>query len=247
MTSFDYGDIDVQTKQSIENATSEIKILFCRTAANMIEIGLRLKQIKSQLTDRTWLRWLNSEFVMGERTAQHYMRAATVYSDCLGASNFNVSMKVLRELSSVDNAEIVSASVNSIVSSGEILDDARALKLIESKGAIVVGNTIEVTGTHSLKGQMVTIVEVDGPLTTVEIQGVQVTLLPLELGLEGRDRSAATTKSKPNYLQGVQSRNALLSEEVEELRDYLRQLLAIVKSGLVIPRELMEVVENVVN
>jgi hypothetical protein len=246
MTSFDYGDIDLQIKQSIENATSEIKILFCRTAANMIEIGLRLKQIKSQLPDRTWLRWLDSEFVMSERTAQHYMRAATVYSDCLGASNFNVSMKVLRALSSMDNAEIVSATVNEIVSSGETLDDARALKLIESKASIVVGNTIEVTGTHALKGQIVKIVEVDGPLTTVEVEGCQVTLLPLELGLEGRDRSSSA-KPKPNYLQGVQSRNALLSEEVDELRDYLRQLLAIIKSGLVIPRELMEVVENVIN
>lgn len=247
MTNFDYGELDLQTKQSISNATAEIKILFCRTAANMIEIGLRLNQIKAQLPDRTWLRWLDSEFTMTDRTAQYYMRAAAIYPQCSGAANFNVSMKVLRALSSVDNAEMISATVDDIVSSGEVFDDSRALKLIEQRGEIVVGATIEVTGNHSLKGQVVTIVEIDGSLTTVDFEGVQMTLLPMELGLEGRNRSDATPlKSKSNYLQVIQSQNALLTEELEELKNYLREILAFMGSGLPVPNKFIEAIKNVV-
>ena len=55
---------------------AEIKILSQQTAANIIEIGKRLKMAKEHVGHGEWGGWLEANFEFTDRTAQRFMKAA---------------------------------------------------------------------------------------------------------------------------------------------------------------------------
>lgn len=63
----------------IEQLTTEILIYKQQTAANIIEIGKRLNQVKELLPHGEWGRWLEEKVDFTDRTAQRFMKIANEF------------------------------------------------------------------------------------------------------------------------------------------------------------------------
>ena len=240
---FNYETLPLEVADQVRLSTSEIKILLCRTASSVLGIGLRLIEIKQCLSEQTWTQWLELEFNLSRRTAQYYMAAAKTFPECANNPNLNISIGVLRKLSGVNGSPIAAAAVAALVSNGELVTDDMALDFYASAMAIEVGATVEVLGNHELKGVTVTVVEIDGPIVTVSKDGVEYSLLPAELGLGKRKKTAIKQRSR--YTDTLQSHNEYISEELQELKTKIRRLVEMVRDGSVIPNDLLEELSNV--
>lgn len=241
---FDYSILPEEVARQVRSSASEIKVLMCRTASNIIEIGLRLNQIKSSLPEWTWTAWVESEFSLSERTAQYYMRAATTFPNFADNPNFSVSIGVLRQLSSQKTSAIVAPIITDKVNAGELINDAAAIGIIDASKSIEVGKTVRVTGNHELKGQSVLITEVDGPIVSVVYNHREYTLMPAEIGIEPIVKQIKPQK-KQDYLMTVQSHNDLLIDELETLKSHIKELVGLIKQGTIIPDYLLEILSNV--
>ena len=74
-----YASLDVETRIVVQQRTSEIKTLMRRTAQDIIDIGQKLIEVKAKLGHGLFGAWLQVEFEWTDRTAQNYMRVATVF------------------------------------------------------------------------------------------------------------------------------------------------------------------------
>lgn len=63
----------------LDTLVAEIKILSRQTAGNIIEIGKRLIQAKSQVAHGNWERWLIENLELSTRRAQQFMKIAEEY------------------------------------------------------------------------------------------------------------------------------------------------------------------------
>ena len=74
MTLFDYRSLDAETRIVVQQKTSEIRTLMRRAAQDIVDIGLRLIEVKARLPHGQFLPWLEAEFSdWSERTAQNFM------------------------------------------------------------------------------------------------------------------------------------------------------------------------------
>ena len=72
--SFEYNNLDKQTRNIVWQYTSEIKDLMRLTAENIISIGQKLTLVKSQLGHGSFQKWLRTEFEWSEQTARQFMQ-----------------------------------------------------------------------------------------------------------------------------------------------------------------------------
>jgi hypothetical protein len=81
---FDYGQLDGENWQFVQDAADEIRGLGKQTVENLIEIGRRLTAVQERLPYGQWGIWLEIEREMSETTARRCMnryalaRSATV-------------------------------------------------------------------------------------------------------------------------------------------------------------------------
>ena len=76
---FDYGGLDPESRIVIRQKTTEIHRLVKRAAADLVELGQLLLDVKDQLRHGQFGIWLAAEFEWNETTAQRYMRLARVF------------------------------------------------------------------------------------------------------------------------------------------------------------------------
>lgn len=79
LRAFDYTALDAETRIVVQQRTGEIKSLMRRTAQDIIEIGLKLTEVKARLGHGSFGGWLKAEFEWSERTAQNFMRVADAF------------------------------------------------------------------------------------------------------------------------------------------------------------------------
>lgn len=73
---FDYAALDSETRIVVQQRASEIRTIARRTAADAIDIGQKLIEVKARLGHGQFGRWLEAEFAWQERTAQSFMAVA---------------------------------------------------------------------------------------------------------------------------------------------------------------------------
>lgn len=78
-STFDYGGLDPESRIVIRQKTTEIHRLVKRAAADLVELGQLLLDVKDQLHHGQFGIWLAAEFEWNETTAQRYMRLARVF------------------------------------------------------------------------------------------------------------------------------------------------------------------------
>lgn len=98
-SSFNYQQLDSETRTFVKYRTVRIKILMGRTAQDIVEIGEKLIQVKERLGHGKFGAWLESEFGWSDRTARRYMMVAEHFkSDTV--SDLSIQAKALYLLAS---------------------------------------------------------------------------------------------------------------------------------------------------
>jgi hypothetical protein len=81
MQNFNYEALDLETRVVVQQRTSEIRSLMKRTAQDTVEIGQKLREVKSRLEHGLFGGWLKSEFDWGWRTANNYILVADKFAN----------------------------------------------------------------------------------------------------------------------------------------------------------------------
>lgn len=79
MPAFDYGTLDEGIREAVCASANEIRRQVSAARHSIITVGTRLIEVKEILPHGLWSAWLKAEFEWSERTAQRYMRVATVF------------------------------------------------------------------------------------------------------------------------------------------------------------------------
>ncbi len=96
------------TEFNIEKTTAEILILKDQTAQNIIEIGRRLIEVKEILEHGEYLKWLKEKVDFTERTAQRFVKVATVFSNTTPVSHLGTrKLLALAGLDEEDRQEVM--------------------------------------------------------------------------------------------------------------------------------------------
>jgi DUF3102 family protein len=77
---FDYGALDADTRALVQHRTGEIKGLMRRAAQDIIDIGVKLQEVKGRLGHGCFGAWLHAEFAWSEASAYNMIRAAHAFS-----------------------------------------------------------------------------------------------------------------------------------------------------------------------
>lgn len=78
---FDYGALDPETRIVVQQRTGEIKSLMRRSAQDIIDIGLKLIEVKERLPHGNFGPWLKDEFGWSADTAQRFMLVAERFGE----------------------------------------------------------------------------------------------------------------------------------------------------------------------
>lgn len=90
---------------------AEIKILSQQTAANIIEIGKRLKMAKEHVGHGEWGNWIESNFEMSHKTANRFMQAAEQFGNSTALTNLTPSkIYALLDVPVADREEFIAQS-----------------------------------------------------------------------------------------------------------------------------------------
>jgi hypothetical protein len=95
---FSYLSTDNELSNFLFQETEKLSKLFTRTVEDIINIGTSLNSIKSRLGHGQFLKWLEAEFKMSNRTASRFMRVAEKFK-LDNVSNLDIQPSALYELS----------------------------------------------------------------------------------------------------------------------------------------------------
>jgi hypothetical protein len=71
-----YASLNVETRIIVQQRTSEIRVLMRSTAQDIVEIGLKLSEVKARLGHGHFYTWLRAEFGWSESAAVKFMQVA---------------------------------------------------------------------------------------------------------------------------------------------------------------------------
>jgi hypothetical protein len=116
----------------LERHANAIKALGKRAAKDMIEIGYHLTQAKLLCGHGHWLRWLDSNFGMTERTARNIMQVAAGFGfQSEAVSDLNLSFKILCLLTRPSTDPEVRQVVIERAARGELVSHREVKTLID--------------------------------------------------------------------------------------------------------------------
>ncbi|MHC4397147.1 MAG: DNA N-6-adenine-methyltransferase [Planctomycetota bacterium] len=88
---FEYDQLEQNDRHFIQGRTLEIKSLVKRSARDIVEIGLKLIEVKERLPHGMWGEWLDREFGWTQMTAFRFMNVAIKFNNLLNLENFGQS------------------------------------------------------------------------------------------------------------------------------------------------------------
>ncbi len=100
---FDYSALDAETLDFVQKQTGEIRSLMKRTAQDIINIGLKLIEIKKRLGHGQYRKWIKAEFNWGKSTANSFENVAKQFANVQNLDIFTPS--VLYELAAPSTPE----------------------------------------------------------------------------------------------------------------------------------------------
>ena len=126
---FDYSDIDEVKRNDVRKAAERIKVRMERTVQDIIEIGIDLNKVKASLGHGHFLRWIEAEFGMTDRTARRFMDVASSYGGKMDIVS-DLPATALYELAAPSTPQEVRDQVEELVLDGEkvTVADIKAMK-----------------------------------------------------------------------------------------------------------------------
>jgi hypothetical protein len=134
-TLFDYSVLDAETRIVVQQRTGEIKSIAKRVAADVVEIGEKLADVKQRIRERgRFHEWLECELGWSERTAYNFIGVHQRF----GSANFaieNVAVSALYALAAPSTPADAVETVKRLADGGERVTHTRAEEIIEEAKA----------------------------------------------------------------------------------------------------------------
>lgn len=126
---FDYEALDAETRIVVQQKTGEIKTLMRRAAQDILDIGVKLIEVKTKLEHGGFGKWLDAEFNWDVRQAQRMMSVANAFkNDNLSDLKFGPSALYL--LSAPSTPEEARAEAIARAEAGEVVTHAVAKAIV---------------------------------------------------------------------------------------------------------------------
>ncbi|MGV2829145.1 DUF3102 domain-containing protein [Myxosarcina sp. GI1(2024)] len=115
---FDYGNLDSETKISVEQHALEIKSLIRQTAQDIVSIGQKLTEVKRKLKHGNFRNWLRTEFNWSMSSATKLMQVSEQFKD-VNFANLNFSTSALYILAAPSTPKEARQQALKLASHGE--------------------------------------------------------------------------------------------------------------------------------
>ena len=90
-TGFDYDRLIASTRKRVKQEADSIRRLLAQTSTNIVQIGIRLHIVRTDIGPERFQDWLKAEFQWSQPVASNYMRAAAVFRDVDNLDRFQPS------------------------------------------------------------------------------------------------------------------------------------------------------------
>lgn len=138
---FDYLTINEDVRPVVAECASSIRSLLQRAAQDIVDIGLKLIEVKEKLPHGAFLPWLGAEFDWSIRTAQRFIAVAESFGDkCDTVSHFE--SKALYLLAASSTPEQARQEAASRADDGESITHAKAKEIVARHKQHCVPSTI---------------------------------------------------------------------------------------------------------
>src|SRR6516165_3053894 len=115
---FDYGSLDAETRQFVEERAERIHNVARMTAAGIVQIGQYLTEVKERLKHGKFLEWIEREFAWTDRHARRFMMVyANLKSDKM--SDFEIDATALFCIAAPSTPEPVRAQIMTRAENGQ--------------------------------------------------------------------------------------------------------------------------------
>jgi len=124
---FDYSTLDVSGRDEVREAAVRIRLRMARTASDIVEIGRDLLLVKERVGHGGFIRWIEAEFGMSDRSANRFMQVATRFKSATVA---DLKPSVVYALAEPGATDEVVEQVVARAAAGEPVtrDDVKELK-----------------------------------------------------------------------------------------------------------------------
>ena len=126
---FDYAALDQGDRDAVREAGVRIRLRMARTAQDIIEIGRDLIAVKERVGHGGFIRWIEAEFGMTDRSARSFMQVADRFAS-KSETVSDLTPTILYALAAPSTPEPVVDEVVERAATGERVtkDDVKALK-----------------------------------------------------------------------------------------------------------------------
>ena len=128
---FDYGALDMETRVVVQQRTGEIRSLVRRSAQDIIDIGLKLGEVKQRLGHGGFGKWLEAEFEWSERTARQFMQVGERFKSA-NFADLNVAPSALYLLAASSTPDEAVEEALERAAGGERITHAAAKGIVEA-------------------------------------------------------------------------------------------------------------------
>lgn len=127
---FSYDILDNATRIVVQQRTTEIKSLLRRTAQDIIDVGLKLSEVKQELGHGHFLAWLRTEFDWSESAARKFMQVSRQFKT-VKFTDLNIAPSALYLLSADSTPEAAREEALQLAHSGEVITRPKAKALVQ--------------------------------------------------------------------------------------------------------------------
>lgn len=127
---FSYDMLDDATRIVVQQRTTEIKALLRRTAQDIIDVGLKLSEVKQELGHGNFLAWLRREFDWSESAARKFMQVSRQFKT-VKFTNLNIAPSALYLLSADSTPESAREEALQLADSGEVITRHKAKAIVQ--------------------------------------------------------------------------------------------------------------------
>lgn len=125
---FNYGVLDQETRESVQQQAAAIKSLMRRAVQDIIEIGQKLIAVKEQLPHGQFGPWLRAEFEWSDQTALNFMNVARRFGEIPNGLDF--APKALYLLSASSIPEVARQEAMDRAEAGEQINTSVSREII---------------------------------------------------------------------------------------------------------------------
>jgi hypothetical protein len=131
IVTFNYAELDSETRAAIQQNTTEIKSLMRRTSQDIIHIGQKLRAVKQQLEHGRFRKWLKAEFDWSVSASTKFIQVSEQFK-CVNFTHLNIANSALYLLAAPSTPEVARQEALRRASSGETITYSKA-KVITQK------------------------------------------------------------------------------------------------------------------